>query len=226
MRFLLCNGIRVRLVMLGLVVSMIFGLFGCGSSGSRPTPDSAVRQYLENSYGGSYELGPLTKKEDGPFMSDYYSGYAHETDRPLERFTVWVSSDCAVVKDARYTVAMLPTINGWVQAQADAVWTGAAVTVVVDALTNAGGPYSPEDFREFYRQETVNNTVLLVLPERTGLVEQVMRFQDALDDMMTGYIRIYITDSHDMEALFAETPDAQIMIGSPESVVREKLEGL
>lgn len=226
MRSPLCKGPLVRLVMLGLVMSMIFGLIGCGSSGSRPTPEAAARQYLESQYGGSYELGPLTKKEDGPFMSDYYSGYAHETGRPLDRFTVWVSIDRTRVEDARYTVAMRPAINGWVQQQADGVWTDATAEVVVTALTNTGGPYGPEDFRTFYAQETVNNTVVLALSDSTGLVENVMRFQDALGDMMSGYIFIYITDSRDMEALFAETPDAKIMIGSPESVIREKLEGL
>lgn len=225
MRFLLCKGPLVRVLTLGLVVCMLIGLFGC--SGTRLTPEEAALQHLEKKYGGSFQVGPLTKKENGPFMSQDYSGYAHEAGRPLERFTVWVGSDRRTVKDARYTTDLLPAINGWVQKQADAVWTGAQTAVVVDALSyNGEADYGTEDFPEFYRQETVNNTVLLVVPDNAGLEEKVLCFQDSLRDMMTGYIRIYITDSRDLETLFRQTPDAEIMIGSPETVVREKLEGL
>ena len=225
MRSLLCKGPLVRLVMLGLVMSMIFGLFGCGSS--RTTPEDAARRHLEKTYGGSFVIGELSKKENGPFMTAEYTGYAHEEGRPLERFTVWVSDDCKTVKDARYTVQLLPAINGWVQGLADELWSDAGTAVVADELSfRSEVSYGAEDFREFYRCETVNNTVLLVLSDREGLEEDVIRFQNSLQELMTGYIRIYITDSRDLEALFRETPAVEIMIGSPESVIREKLKDL
>ena len=220
-----CKGLPVRPVMLGLVMCMIFGLFGCGSS--HLTPEAAAQRYLTRKYGSSFEIGALTKKENGPFMSEEYSGYAHEPGRPLERFTVWVSRDRKTVKDARYTTDLLPAINGWVQDRADEVWTGAGTAVVVDLLRyRSGADYGTDGFREFYRQESASNTVLLVLSEETGLEENVIRFHNALQDMMTGYIRIYITDRRDMEALFAEKPAVEIVIGSPEYVIRGKLKGL
>lgn len=222
MEFLRCKSSAFRLLTLGLVVCMLFGLFGCSSPGS---PEAAAAQYLQKKYGSAFTVKALTRKDNGPFKTASYSGPAYEAGCPLERFTVWVSSDFGTVYDARYTLDLLPAINGWVQDRANEIWADAGTAVVVDALVyNSAAAYGTEDFKTFYSRESVNNTVLLALEDRDGAAEQVIRFQDSLGELMTGYIRVYITDSRDMAALFAETPDAEIMIGSPEKVIREKLE--
>ena len=219
-----CKGPRLRRAILGLVVCMFIGFFGCGG---RLTPKEAAAQHLDKKYGGSFTVRELTKKENGPFKTAAYSGFAYETGRPLERFTVWVSSDCKTVYDARYTVAMLPSVNKWVQSLADGLWQEAETAVVVDALSySAQAEAGITDFETFYRQESANNTVLLAVNTDENLTENVISFLASLDGVMTGYVRIYLDDGNDLEALLTRPADAEIMIGSSEHVIREKTEGL
>lgn len=221
-----CDRRLVRLAVLTMVVSMLFGLFGCSA---RLTPEEAVVRYLEEKYGQAFQVGSLSRKEGGPFLDENYTGFAWTWDRPMERFTVWVSPDGKTVKDARYTVELLPAINDWVAGHAAGSWENAETAVIVAALScNAGADYGTEDFLRFYQNETVDNTVVLVLPDSTDLYDRFHRFHDALNGTMTGYINVYIADggTMDPEALFDTKPDAQIMIGSGSKVIREKLEGL
>lgn len=221
-----CDRRLVRLAVLTMVACMLFGLFGCSA---RMTPEEAIMRHLEEKYGQEFRVGTLSRKEGGPFLDENYTGSAWAEDRPMERFTVWVSPDGKTVKDARYTVALLPAINDWVAGHAAASWENAETAVIVDALScNAGADYGTEEFLRFYRNETVDNTVILVLADSTDLYDRFCRFHDALNGTMTGYINVYIADegTMDPEALFDTEPDAQIMIGSGSKVIREKLEGL
>jgi hypothetical protein len=202
---------------------MLFGLLGCGSQLSHE--DAAVR-HLKKTYGVTFHVEGLRRKDTGPFPDAYYSGYAYEEGKPLERFTVWVSPDRKTVRDTRYTVALLPAINGWVQSHADGIWADARTAVVVDTLSYNSRPDYGTDFMRFYQSETVNNTVLLILPDNADLYDRFCQFHQALDGVMTGYIKIYIDTQAEPQALLGTTPDAEIMIGSPANVIREKLKGL
>lgn len=221
-----CDRRLVRLAALTMVACMLFGLFGCSA---RMAPEEAAARYLEKKYGGVFQVGPLSRKEGGPFLDENYTGSAWAEGRPMERFSVWVSADGKTVKDARYTVELLPAINDWVAGHAAGIWENAETAVVVDALShNAGADYGTEDFLRFYREESVDNTVVLALADSTDLYDRFCRFHDALDGTMTGYINLYIAGegSMDPEALFDTKPDAQIMIGSDGEVILEKLRGL
>lgn len=221
-----CDRRLVRLAALTMVACMLFGLFGC-SAGT--APEEAAERYLEKKYGEDFQVGTLRRKEGGPFLDENYTGSAWAEGRPMERFSVWVSSDGKTVKDARYTVELLPAINDWVAGHAAGIWESAETAVVVDALShNAGADYGTGDFLRFYREESVDNTVVLVLANSTDLYDRFCRFHDALDGTMTGYINLYIAEEGNMdpETLFDTKPDVQIMIGSVSEVILEKLQGL
>lgn len=224
MAFLKCKtGLR-RAAAVGMVMMMLFGLFGCGRPG---TPEEAAARYLQRKYGESFELGPLTQKGGGPFAQPTFSGIACPQDDPLSAFTVWVSGDLRTVTDARGATALLPALNDRVQTEARKLWPEAAAAVQLIALTYDDSAHYGDDYLRFFQNETASAAVLLALPAGTDPTEAYPLFDAALRDWMTGEVRLYfVSGAPDLQTLLTQTPALSVQIGAAPRVMQDKLQSL
>ncbi|KIR01537.1 hypothetical protein P261_00351 [Lachnospiraceae bacterium TWA4] len=124
---------------------ILFGLLGCTSSNKNP--ESVAKSYLEKKYNKSFVINSLTRKNNGPFKTEYYSGFAYEKGKPLEQFIVWVHKDSYKVIDSYYSVELLPSINEWTQKEANKVWKNVKVVVTLNVFRpNQDASYDIQNF--------------------------------------------------------------------------------
>lgn len=214
------------LVIVGLALAMLFGLFGCGNR-KQKTYEEIAQAYLEKTYHKEFVVEELSKKGVGPFLTDEYSGFAYERDDPLKRFKVWVTNDKKTVNDTYYSVQLLPSIDEWIQEEADQVWGQTKAAVILDMLRyNPAASYEPDDYRSFFENESVECTVYLFICENSISLEQYSEFDAVMKETIIGSVQIYCTNEDEFAALDVSnyinaTPNYSIRIGSSQSVIEE-----
>lgn len=218
-----------RRVLLGLVIVMLFGLFGCGN---RQTPEQAAQAYLEKKYGGTFVVEELSRKENDSVVTREYSGFAYREGQPLDRFTVWVSGDRKTVYDSAHTARLLPEIRTWIGGEVSAVWADARSTVTLRAVSHDGRTdYTPAQFREYLKNESVEVTVHVILSRDALTAERFMELNEALQDTMKGYVKLYFLTGQEAEQtdpaqLLTREADLWIGIGSSREFVEKKIQSV
>lgn len=228
MKFLSYRKKSTRLVLIGMVSVMLFGLIGCGNR-KQTTCEEIAQTYLKKKYHKEFVVEELSKKDAGPFRTEEYSGFAYEKDDPLMRFKVWVGSDKKTVSDAYYSVQLLPDIHDWLQSEADRIWAQAKTAVLLDVLRcNPNPSYASGDYRAFYKNESVESTVYLFICENDLSVEQYIEFDAAIGEMTEGYVQVYCLNEEEFGVLqvnehIHDTPDYSIRIGASKTVIENKI---
>lgn len=190
---------------------MLFDLFKhCKES---HTPEAVVQRYLKKKYNKEFTVEAVTRKENGPFKTEYYSGFAYEIDRPLERFKVWVEENLKTVHDAYYCVYMLPSIVDFVQAKAEDEWNDVKAYVRLETLMYNDHPdYDVKDIQRFYSNESLISYTFLFLPRQDVTDESMKRFIGLLKGTITGTVHVFYTDRDQIDRIdlmdcLYKTPD-------------------
>ena len=224
-----CKKCRYRWAVLGVVMMMLFGLFGCSS---KQTPQQAAQRYLERKYGTTFVVEELTKKGNGPFKTEDYSGHAYETGKPLESFSVWVSGDKKTVYDARYALQLRPSLESWVQEKAGQVWSGVKAAAILDVIRyNPEADYGPEEFERFLKEESAECIIYLVLESGQLTAASYSEFDGLIKQSLFGSVLVFElseTEYHDtaVEDLLHAQPDVRIRIGADKETMDKEIRKL
>ena len=229
MKFRVCKHTIIHLMLEGLAVLMLSGLIGCGGNGKESAEDIAGI-YLKKRYHKEFVVEELTRKDAGPFKTKEYSGYAYEKNNPENRFKVWVNKNNAQVSDAYYGVTVIPGIKQWIQSETSAVWENVNAGVVLDVLRpGSNAEYRENEYIDFLENESVECDVYLFIKSNNELTpERYIRFDKAIKEKISGYVRIYVVNDYDLSSVniadyFHQEPDISIRIGAPASVIEKEL---
>ena len=226
----ICKQTIYRFLLEGLVISMLFGLIGCGSNKNKSAEELA-KTYLEKAYNKDFVVEKLTKKDAGPFKTKEYSGFAYEKEKPENRFKVWVDKDNVIVTDAYYGVSVISKATEWLQSEADDIWKGAKGGLELDIIRpTPSASYKGDEYISFFENESVECGVYLFVKSSDDItIDKFGQFDCAINKYLNGYVQIFIVDEKEMTSIdvvdyYGKNSDISIRIGAPTSVMKEKFQ--
>ena len=190
---------------------LIIGVCGCMKRNTNTNvnyADSAVsfaKDELKKRYSLDFEIEDLSKRENGPFKTKEYIGYAYIPGDSAEKFTIWVNMDERTVIDSYYCLSINEFAIDWLNLCANSIWQNSQLSfwsLMVREPSNSLSNYTESNLQKYFTDELSSNKIYLTIPEYSeNESEKIQHFISEISNVSNGVLYIKYEDYPDKEQI-------------------------